>query len=401
MMFVGRSDMPEPQNDADVASQAASQVITDLRVLFVIDSRFPGLGGAEHQAVKLAQALKARGVAVEYIAPRVLEEGGHDGPELDGIPLTYIDYPHIKLVGSVVLMVKFANYLLKHRGQFDCMHVHVTRLLAATAGVVRPYSKIPIITKISGFFEFEGGVLDQRKRYYPLNAILRLALRNIDYVQTISEETRKKLLSSGFRQEQIALIPNGIDTSEPPSPMPESDVFTLGYCGRLREVKGVHVLLDAFAKSKKERSDAPLKLRLAGSGIAEDDLKAQAKALGIDNDVDFIGTIEDTAGFYNSLDLYVQPSFAEGLPNSVIEAMHAGRAVLATDIGGNHDLIQDNVSGRLFPAGDHEKLSQLILACYDDQADNLRMGKNGRGVIEGDYGMDTVIDKLVEVYREK
>ncbi len=397
MMLVGRSDIPEPQNDADVASAAMS----NLRILFVIDSRFPGLGGAEHQAVKLAQALKARGVAVEYIAPRVLEEGGHDGPELDGIPLTYIDYPHIKLVGSIVLMVKFAAFLMKNREQFDCMHVHVTRLLAATAGVVRPYSKIPIITKISGFFEFEGGVLDQRKRYYPLNAVLRLALRNIDYVQTISEETREKLLSSGFREDQIALIPNGIDTSEPPSALPQSDVFTIGYCGRLREVKGVHVLLDAFAHCKKTRAAAPIKLKLAGSGIAEDDLKAQAKNLGIDDDVDFIGTIEDTASFYKSLHLYVQPSFAEGLPNSVIEAMHAGRAVLATDIGGNHDLIEDNVSGRLFPAGDHEKLSQLILDCYDDQDDNVRMGNNGRGVIEADYGMDTVIDKLVGVYSEQ
>lgn len=401
MMLVGRSEIPDPQDDAEVAPQAVSQAMKDLRILFVIDSRFPGLGGAEHQAVKLAQALKARGVAVEYIAPRVLEEGGHEGAELDGIPLTYIDYPHIKLVGSVVLMFKFARYLLKNREQFDCMHVHVTRLLAATAGVVRPYSKIPIITKISGFFEFEGGVLDQRKRYYPLNAVLRLALRNIDYVQTISEQTREKLLSSGFREDQIALIPNGIDTSQPPSPMPESDVFTIGYCGRLREVKGVHVLLDAFAQTKKERSSAPIKLKLAGSGIAEDDLKAQAKSLGIDDDVDFIGTIEDTTSFYNSLDLYVQPSYAEGLPNSVIEAMHAGRAVLATDIGGNHDLIEDNVSGRLFPAGDHEMLSQLILDCYDDQADNVRMGKNGRGVIEGNYGMDTVIDKLVEVYGEQ
>lgn len=397
MMLVGRSDIPEPQDDADVASAA----ISNLRILFVIDSRFPGLGGAEHQAVKLAQALKARGVAVEYIAPRVLEEGGHDGPELDGIPLTYIDYPHIKLVGSIVLMCKFAAFLMKNREQFDCMHVHVTRLLAATAGVVRPYSKIPIITKISGFFEFEGGVLDQRKRYYPLNAVLRLALRNIDYVQTISEETREKLLSSGFRENQIALIPNGIDTSEPPSALPESDVFTIGYCGRLREVKGVHVLLDAFAHTKKTRATAPIKLKLAGSGIAEDDLKAQAKKLGIDDDVDFIGTIEDTASFYQSLNLYVQPSFAEGLPNSVIEAMHAGRAVLATDIGGNHDLIEDNVSGRLFPAGDHEKLSQLILDCYDDQDDNVRMGNNGRGVIEADYGMDTVIDKLVGVYSEQ
>ncbi len=386
--------------DTDLAEDANEKSTVDaaeLSVLFVIDSRFPGLGGAETQAVKLAQALKARGVSVQYIAPRVLTEG-FDQTSLDGIPITYIDYPHIKLVGSVVMMFRFGAFLLKHRGQYDCMHVHVTRLLAATAGIVRPYTDIPIITKISGFFEFEGGVLDQRKRLYPLNMLLRLAMRKIDYVQTISDETRLKLLDAGFREDQIALIPNGIDTSAQPSAMPESDIFTIGYCGRLREVKGVHVLLDGFAKSLTKQPDMKVRVILAGSGIAEPQLREQVKNLGIADQVEFRGVVEDTASFYAELDLYVQPSFAEGLPNSVIEAMHSARAVLATDIGGNQDLINDGVSGHLFPAGDSDSLSELIVKCYENQSDNVRMGRNGRQLIEAEYGMEGVIDRLVGVY---
>jgi len=205
---------------------------TELRILFVVDSRFPGLGGAEVQAMKLAQALKSRGIHVEYLAPSVIS-GEYKEPELDGIPITLIDYPHIKLIGSVVLMAKFGYFLIKHRDQFDCMHIHVTRLLAATAGVVRPFSRIPIVTKISGFFEFEGGILDQRKRLHPINAIMRLAMRNIDYVQTISRQTQEKLIDAGFREDQIALIPNGIDTSDAPNAKPASEEFTVGYCGRL------------------------------------------------------------------------------------------------------------------------------------------------------------------------
>jgi len=381
------SDIPESNAD-------------ELKILFVIDSRFPGLGGAETQAVKLAQALKARGVSVQYIAPRVVTDG-FDEPSLGGIPITYIDYPHIKMLGSLVMMFRFGRYLLKHRGEFDCMHVHVTRLLAATAGVVRPYSRIPIVTKISGFFEFEGGVLDQRKRLYPINALLRLAMRKIDYVQTISDETRLKLLNAGFKEEQIALIPNGIDTSSLPSPMPDSDVFTIGYCGRLREVKGVHVLLEGYAKSRLKRPEINTRVILAGDGIAEQDLRAQVDELGISNEVEFRGVVEDTAKFYSELDLYVQPSFAEGLPNSVIEAMHAGRAVLATDIGGNQDLVAEGESGHLFEAGDCDKLSELIVKCYDEPADNVRMGKNGRMLIEEEYGMEGVIDRLVGVYSGK
>lgn len=382
----------------DEANGLTANNDADLSILFVIDSRFPGLGGAETQAAKLAQALRARGVRVQYIAPRVLTDEFKE-TAIDGIPIKYIDYPHVKLVGSVVMMFRFGAYLIKNRGQFDCMHVHVTRLLAATAGIVRPLSHIPIVTKISGFFEFEGGVLDQRRRYYPLNALLRLAMRNIDYVQTISDETRIKLLNAGFREEQIALIPNGIDTSDLPSPMPESDIFTIGYCGRLREVKGVHILLEGFALSRLERPDLHARVVLAGSGIAEPELRAMVAKHGMESVVEFRGVVEDTSSFYSELDVYVQPSFAEGLPNSVIEAMHAGRAVLATDIGGNQDLITEGHSGHLFPAGDAAQLAKLIIKSYDDQSDNVRMGKNGRQLIEDNYGMDGVIDRLVGVYR--
>lgn len=385
---------------AHAVSDAPVQNESNLRILFVIDSLFPGLGGAESQAIKLAQALKARDIHVEYIAPRVVKDG-YSESELDGIPLTFIDYPHVKLIGSVVLMFKFASFLLKRRGEYDCMHIHVTRLLAATAGVVRPYSNIPIITKISGFFEFEGGVLDQRKRLYPINALMRLAMRNVDFVQTISVQTRAKLIDAGFRDDQIALIPNGIDTSVSASPMPNPDIFTIGYCGRLREVKGVHILLDGFAKCREQHPDAAIKLVLAGSGIAEKELRAQVEALGIASDVEFLGAIDDTASFYSTLDLYVQPSFAEGLPNSVIEAMHAARAVVATDIGGNQDLVEEGLSGHLFPAGDSDKLGELLDKCYVNKQDNIQMGINGRTVIEEQFAMDSVIDRLVGVYSVK
>jgi len=170
MMALNRSE----SQAATAMDTNAVKAASDLRILFVIDSLFPGLGGAESQAVKLAQALKARGIRVHYVAPQVVK-GAYEEPELDGIPITFIDYPHIKIVGSVVLMFKFAAFLIKNRGEYDCMHIHITRLLAAAAGIVRPFCKIPIVTKISGFFEFEGGVLDQRKRLYPLNALMRLA----------------------------------------------------------------------------------------------------------------------------------------------------------------------------------------------------------------------------------
>jgi len=80
-------------------------------------------------------------------------------------------------------------------------------LLAAIAAVLKPFVKRPVITKISGFFEFSDGILDDSKRWLPINFLVRRALRNVDYFQTISGETREKLLAAGYSDEQISFVP--------------------------------------------------------------------------------------------------------------------------------------------------------------------------------------------------
>ncbi len=386
--------------DTHLRSSNLKKFRKPLRVLFIIDSRFPGLGGAENQAIKLAKGLRAEGVHVEFLAPQVMQEhGAHD--EVDGFKITRIMYPHIKKVGAIIMLFRFALYLIKSRNDFDCHHIHITRTLTAVAGVIRPITGVPIITKISGFFEFEGGVLDPKKTFNPVNALMRIAMRNVDYVQTISAETKSKLLAAGFRQEQLLLIPNGIDTSNLVMPRKKNDTFTIGYCGRLREVKGVHVLLDAYSTFRQKNKHLNTELVLAGSGSAEDDLREQCNQLGIADEVRFLGTIEDTSAFYETLDVYVQPSFAEGLPNSVMEAMLAALPVLASDIGGNQDLVSEAVSGYLFDAGDSDKLAQLLEDCSQNSEMCQKLGLNGQGYIAENYGMGSVVKGFIEKYHEK
>jgi|GEM_PF-522779 len=369
-----------------------------IRLLCAVDSRFPGLGGAESQALKLAIALRDRGVVVEFVTPRVLKSQSLS-ETFHGFTVNRVDYPHVRWVGSLILMAYFARYLLKNKHRFDAVHVHITHLLAASAGFSRRWSGLPVTTKISGFYEFEGGVLDQRKRYRPLNFLLRMGLKKVDYVQTISEQTRKKLLEAGFRDEQIRFIPNGIDTSIDPVKMAKPDCLTIGYCGRLREVKGVHVLLDAFAKARKSRPAANLRLVIAGSGETADALAAQADSLGISQHIEWLGLIEDTQQFFRCLDIYVQPSFAEGLPNSVMEAMVEQQPVIASDIGGNNDLVEHELSGLLFPVGDAGQLALQIERMIDEPELRQTVSAKGRELMVQRFGFDQVVDQLMELYR--
>lgn len=389
------SDRSPEMSEAD--NLPLGRDISKLRLLFAVDSNFPGLGGAERQALKLAIALRERGASVEFVCPRIfasqaLEESYH------GFTIRRLDYPHIRWLGSLILMRRFAQYLCDNKANFDAVHIHVTHLMAASAGYARQQSGMPVVTKISGFYEFEGGVLDQRKRFKPLNMLLRTGLRKVDFVQTISVQTREKLIDAGFRSEQIQFIPNGIDTRPAPVIRDTLSGVTIGYCGRLREVKGVHVLLDAFAALLQQRPDEGLQLSIAGNGEASADLVAQARDLGITDHVQWLGVIDDTATFFQSIDIYVQPSFAEGLPNSVMEAMVEQRPVIATDIGGNKDLVDHEVSGLLFPSGDSEALTQQLLRLVDDQPLRDSVARAGRDLIVERFGFDKVVDQLAELY---
>jgi len=375
--------------------------LVGLALLFAVDSRFPAVGGAESQALKLAVALRERGAHVQFVCPRVLRSQPlHE--TFDGFSVDRVDYLHVRWLGSLVLMINFARYLMRARGRYGAVHVHITHLLAASAGFVRPWSGLRVLTKISGFYEFQGGVLDTGKRFRPLNALLLAGLKRVDLVQTISEQTRTKLHEAGIPAERILCVPNGIDTREagPPSgDARQSAALRIGYCGRLREVKGVHVLLDAFAGLVQAQPRFGHRLIIAGDGTQGEALKAQAHALGVSGQVDWLGMIDDTLSFMAGLDVYVQPSFAEGLPNSVMEAMVSRRAVVASDIGGNSDLVTDRLSGLLVPPGDAHRLAEALIRLQEDPSLRQRLGDAGRSVIEQRYAIDAVVDRLVEAYR--
>ncbi len=368
-----------------------------LRILFAVDSKFPGLGGAEHQAVKLAIALRERGVELEFVTPRVLKSQPLEETH-QGFKVHRIDYPHIRWLGSFAVMFSFGRYLMKNASRFDMVHIHITHLMAAAAGFVRSRSNLPVITKISGFYEFEGGVLDPTAKYKPLNFLIRRGLMKVDFVQTISEQTREKLLSSGFTNEQIQFIPNGIDLQQQPTEPPSDDVVRIGYCGRLRSVKGVHILLDGFAKLKQAHPHQAMQLVIAGSGETQEALNQQAIELGIEDDIDWLGTISDTRGFLDSIHIYVQPSFAEGLPNSVMEAMAAQRPVVVSNIPGNSDLVEHELSGLLFDAGDSIALSKQLSIVLEQPQLRYSMATSGRKLMIDRYGFESITQQLAGVY---
>jgi glycosyltransferase involved in cell wall biosynthesis len=367
------------------------------RILLVVDSVYPALGGAERQVELLAKAFRERGHQVHIVCP-LLRPDDLPFEIVDGTPVERLRYPHIKKFGSLLLCASFAVWLLRHRRSFDAMHIHTVHILAAVAGMVRPLLAMPIAIKVTGAWEFEGGLLDPAIQHKPFIRALNWGVKRVDYVQCISEFTRDMARQAGYPDRMLKMIPNAVDTDRfRRSAEPVSDVPCVVYVGRLRTVKGVYMLLDAWADVVRE---VPARLLIAGDGPEGEAMLAKVAELGIADSIEFLGAVDDVPAVHARGCIYAQPSFQEGMPNSVLEAMASGLPVVATQISGNVDLVFDDDNGLLVPSGDAPAMGRALVALLKDPERARRMGLRSRERVTQRYGLDAVIGELIAIYDE-
>jgi glycosyltransferase involved in cell wall biosynthesis len=184
-------------------------------------------------------------------------------------------------------------------------------------------------------------------------------------------------------------------TSESPTYLEEA-IF--GFAGRLEEGKGPLVLVDALASVNRE---GPLAVaRVAGVGPQLLQVKARVRELGLRTAFEFVGHFSEPLGrtaFMNSLDVFVLPSFAEGTPKSIIEAMAHGLPVIATTVGGIPDIL-DGESGILVPPGDAAALADAMLLLTNDHARRMAMGVAAKQRYEKFFSQTAVLPLMLQTY---
>lgn len=177
------------------------------------------------------------------------------------------------------------------------------------------------------------------------------------------------------------------------------DEISFGFAARLEHWKGPLVLLDAFAEVLRHFPKAYL--RVAGTGPQEQEVFTRARDLGISNRCDFIGAYSGSEGrhaFMQSLDVFVQPSLADGTPNSVIEAMAYGLPIVASSNGGIPDLVSAK-SGILVPPGDAATLAKAMIRLAGDRCLRIEMGRNSRKRYEELFSPEAVLPLLLKTYQ--
>ncbi len=185
------------------------------------------------------------------------------------------------------------------------------------------------------------------------------------------------------------VIPTGIDPAKYSDPERVNPPVTITYVGRLESVKGVDDFLAAAAPLTEEYPD--LKVQVAGNYEEGNPLVRQ-----YEKQVHFLGLRDDVPAILAATDIFALASYSEGLSNAIMEAMASGCAPVVSDVGGNKYLIQNGISGFLFPAGDREALRSHLKRLIDDPAKRRAIGKAARERIDAEFSWE----KVGKLYRE-
>ena len=228
-------------------------------------------------------------------------------------------------------------------------------------------------------------------------ALQRMAYRCATHVVANSPSAVRILREERVSAPQIVMIPNGIDLAAHScvrSPGPIRRIVTVA---NLRREKNHEALIAAAALLASSRPE--LRYRIVGDGPRRAELEALARARGVADRIEFLGHQEDVPSLLAGADLFVLPSRSEAFPNGAIEAMAAGLPVVASDVGGLRDLIDDGRTGLLVPPANPEALAAAIESLVADPARAAALGAAARDEIESRYSFERMLRDFDALYQ--
>lgn len=271
----------------------------------------------------------------------------------------------------------------------DHLHNHIAKASCTVAMLANALSGIPFSFTIHGpdiFFEPHHWRIDEKAR--------RAA-----FVACISDFCRSQLMcfADPSDWDRFHIVHCGIDPARYATP-PAHDGKDLLFVGRLAGVKGVPVLLDALTRLKLRHPD--IRLTLIGDGPERPVLETKSHELGLSDMVRFVGykSQSEVADALGKTDAFVLPSFAEGVPVVLMEAMAAQVPVITTRIAGVPELVDHGASGLLVPPGDAEALSAAIETVLADPALRKSMGAVGREKVMRAFNVQSEAAWLSQVF---
>lgn len=312
-----------------------------------------------------------------------------------GVPVTVIDETRLAALAILGRLVRTLRRLRP-----DVVHTHRYKenilggLAAAAAGQPATVCTVHGLTeRYTGFARLKMSLYTALDR-----AVIRGRRETV--VAVSADMARRLAMRVG---PEVCLIPNGIRLAglgrpdRPRWPDGAPGGVVLGTAARLVPVKGLDGLLEAVRLVSDAVPD--VRLLVLGDGPLRAALESRAAALGLGRRVWFAGHQADVPCWLAAMDVFVLPSLAEGLPMSLLEAMAAGRPVVASRVGGVPEVVRDGLEGRLVPPGDVRALAGACLAFVRDSAARAACGASARRRVSEAYTIEMTGPRYVDLYR--
>lgn len=334
----------------------------------------PGAAVAE-----VLDGVQVRRYRYAWPTAEVLAYDGGIVARLRARPVLWLLVPFL-VVAQIVVATRFLR-----REPVAAVHAHwlIPQALCALIALRLARRQLPLVCTVHGadLFAFN----------HPWLRRLQRALANrCDRVAAVSEAVRSELVARGVEPGRIRIMPMGVPV--PDRPAPEVAGVSVVFAGRLVAKKGVDVLLRAFREIRGVRPQA--RLTIAGGGPERERHEALVAELGLGPYVVFAGPLTHDAvlALLGQATVVVVPSVVaadgdtEGLGLVALEAMAAGRPVVATDLPAIRGFVEDGVTGLLFPMGDHAALARAVVRLLDDATLRARLGAAARDRATADFG---------------
>ena len=356
--------------------------LTVARVLLVDLER--AWRGGQEQALLLMTGLKRRGHCAELVAVRdsaIALRAQAAGIRVHATPDA----------GRRIGAARRVRGLLREK-RFDIVYANEAHALTA-AWLARSHRHVPLVAARRVLFPLSGGVISQA-RYRAATRIL-----------AISEAVRNELLAAGVDASRIELVPDGVEIPAPIKPDARemarkkwgfhADETVIECVGALTAEKGHALLIEAFAKLRRECADC--RLLLAGEGPLRAQLERQAREAGLASAIIFAGFVSDVDSVYAAGDLFVFPSLAEGSGSSLLRAMAYGLPVLALARGGVAEIIEDGRSGVMVQEASAEDLARAAARMLKNAELRGRLSRAGRETVTSRYSVDRMVDGTARI----
>ncbi|WP_168204052.1 glycosyltransferase [Aliikangiella coralliicola] len=363
-----------------------------LKVLHIVQSL--NVGGLENGVVNLVNQADKNHLDVDVLCLR--DKGTLAAKVIDSESRVHFDGNQSE---SILTAIKKVYALCKGK-KYDIVHTHGwATMLPGYIGA----KLAGIATIING----EHGTLyfSSKTQIIAQNLLFKLMDLNLSVSKVLIDEIKSKF---DYRGDNFKAILNGVDEKKfSPDSTSRNEIrnslnigpddFVVGSVGRLVEVKNYPCLIRAFAGLPSARQSY---LVLAGYGDQQTKLEQLCQELGVADSVKFLGKRSDIPAIINSYDVFVLPSFREGLSNTILESLSCGVPVIASNVGGNPEMVMDGINGFLFESDNDQALIEKIASLQGNQDLLMDFSNKARKLVLESFTLDTMVDNYQSAYYE-